>query len=656
MKRFLLFNVSVLALLMMFALPINAAQADGITTSVSPAAAPIHSGGCGNDNDSTNSSNVTWSFDSATGILTISGSGEMRDYNHPHHPPYYYLRDDIQGIVIESGVTGIGNRAFRNFEDLTSVTFADSVTSIGESSFANCDKLTEFAIPNNITDIGKYAFSGCWRITSLTIGEGVTSIGKGAFEDLKKLVSIQWNATNVADFSTHDEVFNFAGFFTDGITVTFGEKVTAIPAYAFFTSSYNTPRIKTATVNEGTTSIGDYAFGRLKSLTSITIPFSTTSIGCHAFYKYSEDFLIYGYTFSYAETYADENEIPFSSLGYKYFDILYYDGEDQLTLTPAEYAYGVGESNLPTPEKTGHIFDGWYNNEDLTGDTVTAIDTAQTGAFGLYAKWTLTTYDITVTAGENGSITPDSATVNFGDDQAFTITPDTGYEIEDVLIDGTSVGAVESYTFEDVTTNHTIAATFKKAITITFTDVPAGIEFEGYVYDLAGKGIICGYANDDGTYEFRPYQNITRAEFATILARMSGEDLSAYENKYSFKDIPEEFWATEYIEWAYQKGVVKGIGGGKFAPDDPITRQEMAVMIYRFATVYKGETLPQNNAALTFTDVGDIASWAAEAVSAMQQAGIIDGIANSNGTFRFAPESNAIRAHAAKMISVYLSL
>ncbi len=165
-----------------------------------------------------------------------------------------------------------------------------------------------------------------------------------------------------------------------------------------------------------------------------------------------------------------------------------------------------------------------------------------------------------------------------------------------------------------------------------------------YVNYLAARGIIKGTGNG----KFSPDAEITRAQFVTILANLSGDDLSGYTSS-SFSDVKSTDWYFAAIQWAYENGVAAG-SDGKFNPDANITRQDIAVMILRYAEKVAGYTLPQTTGAVTFADSADIASYAVDAVAAMQRAGIISG--NSSGSF--APADNATRAQAAKMVALLL--
>ena len=177
-----------------------------------------------------------------------------------------------------------------------------------------------------------------------------------------------------------------------------------------------------------------------------------------------------------------------------------------------------------------------------------------------------------------------------------------------------------------------------------FNDVKGNQWFAPYVYDLADRGIL----NGKGNGKFEPEGNVTRAEFAKILAYASKDELKQYEGDSPFADCGSH-WSKTNINWAYANGIVKGKSETTFAPNAEITREEMATMIYRYAD-YKDLALPKKADKITFKDADKIGSWAKEAVAAMQQANIIGGY--PDGTFL--PKNQASRAEAAKMISVFL--
>lgn len=161
---------------------------------------------------------------------------------------------------------------------------------------------------------------------------------------------------------------------------------------------------------------------------------------------------------------------------------------------------------------------------------------------------------------------------------------------------------------------------------------------------LTNKGIINGTSAD----KFSPNDSITRAQFAQILAKMSAEDLSDYQQG-SFTDVKASEWYAPAVNWAAERGIAAG-SNGKFSPNAKITRQDMAVMLQRYMeNVYSRKT-EATIAKIEFTDETMIAAYAKDAVTAMQTRGIISGIADGSG-YRFEPTASATRAQAAVMIA-----
>ena len=133
--------------------------------------------------------NLTWTLD-ADGTLTISGTGAMKDYNAADNLSPAYMNSNVKKVVIEDGVTSIGELAFYKCISLTNITIPDSITCIEYAAFHGCSSLSSITIPNSVTSIGIYAFVVCSSLTSITIPDGVTSIGYGAFSDCSSLKTI----------------------------------------------------------------------------------------------------------------------------------------------------------------------------------------------------------------------------------------------------------------------------------------------------------------------------------------------------------------------------------------------------------------------------------------------------------------------------------
>ena len=217
--------------------------------------------------------NANWVM-TADGTLTISGKGRISNYNdYSNRAPWYACGKYIKSIVIESGVTGIGNYAFYYCEALTSVTIPNTVTAIGDEAFRNCKALTGVTIPNSVTTIGDGAFSYCEALTGMTIPGSVKTISGRAFSSCTSLRSVTIpNGVTVIDESL------FYGC-TSLTSVTIPKSVTSIGWSAFFRCS----SLKSVNIPSSVTSIAYRAYSGCTSLTSVTIPNSVTAIYANAF-------------------------------------------------------------------------------------------------------------------------------------------------------------------------------------------------------------------------------------------------------------------------------------------------------------------------------------------------------------------------------------
>ena len=213
---------------------------------------------------------VTWEL-SEDGTLTISGT-DMPDYIG-NAAPWSSNKSSIMKVVINDGVTNIGDKAFYDYPYLRSVNISNSVTSIGYLAFAR-SVVRSIAIPNSVTSIGNSAFSRCSGLTSVTIPNSVTSIGDSAFYGCSGLtsVTIPNSVTGIGKRS----FMNCSGL----TSVTIPNSVTSIGDYAFADCS----SLTSVTIPNSVTSIGEEAFYDCSGLTSVTIPNSVTSIGGYAFY------------------------------------------------------------------------------------------------------------------------------------------------------------------------------------------------------------------------------------------------------------------------------------------------------------------------------------------------------------------------------------
>lgn len=457
--------------------------------------------------------------------------------------------------------------------------------------------------------------------------------------------------------------------------------------------------------------------------------------------------LFTGWTFN-------ENETKYTA-GWGAPVTLTYDANDATSGTaPEANNYGSGATvtvlgNTGSLAKTGYTFAGWNTKADGNGTTYQEGNTFTiTGNTTLYAKWTEsssggtteTYYTITATAGANGSITPDgTVTVNKGSSQSFTITAASGYEVADVIVDGKNVGAVKSYTFTDVTGNHTIEATFKTTggsgtgggstggdaadtyYTITATAgtggsiSPTGSVFvredldktftitpdKGYVIanvivdgksvgavksytfeDVSKKHTIkatfapadehrnpqtgvdmnfedvsetdwfyesVAYVFDEGLMNgtsattFSPYLDTTRGMIVTILHRLAGSD--APEDVAPFLDVTSDQYYSTAVAWAYENGIVSGYSAEAFGPNDAITREQMAAILMNYAKFMGYDTTAAADLS-KFSDADKISGYAVQSMAWANASGLING----KGDSILDPTGNAQRCEVAAIL------
>ena len=214
----------------------------------------------------------------------------MPNYDiYKNEAPWYNDRGEIKKVVIENGVTNIGNYAFYDSGNLTSVDIPNSVTSIGDCAFQDCYGLTSIEIPNSVTSIEKCAFWQCSGLTSVTIGNSVTSIGNHAFIRCKALTSVE-----IPNSVT--SIGKSAFCFCESLaSVTIGNSVTSIGDYAF----NNCSRLTSIEIPSSVASIGYKVFAKCPALTSITVEKGNTKYdsrdNCNAIIETSSNKLIQGY-------------------------------------------------------------------------------------------------------------------------------------------------------------------------------------------------------------------------------------------------------------------------------------------------------------------------------------------------------------------------
>ena len=296
---------------------------------------------------------------------------------------------------------------------------------------------------------------------------------------------------------------------------------------------------------------------------------------------------------------------------------LTFDTNGGSAIAPITQDYGTAITAPADPTKTGYTFAGWTPAIPATmpaeNMTIKAQWRYNGGGSSGYSYYT-----IKATAGTGGSISPSgNVSVREGRDQTFTITPDKGYAVANVKIDGKSIGAVKSYTFENVRRTHTIEVIFMKANgnpqTGVFVDVAEGSYYEEAIDWAVEKGITNGVSSN----MFAPNDPCTRAQIVTFLWRAAGSP--APKSISSFTDVPADAFYAKAVAWAVENGITSGTGESKFSPNATCTRAQAVTFLYR------ASGSPAVSGSAEFSDVSATAFYA-DAVAWAAKKGITTGI------------------------------
>ena len=308
---------------------------------------------------------------------------------------------------------------------------------------------------------------------------------------------------------------------------------------------------------------------------------------------------------------------------------------------PSTYTIETKAFTLKNPTKSGYTFTGW-SGTGLDGEnnmTVT-IPTGSTGNRIYTAHWryngsghSYSYYTIKATAGAGGSISPSgNVSVREGRDQTFTITPDKGYAVANVKIDGKSIGAAKSYTFENVSRTHTIEVIFMKANgnpqTGVFVDVATGSYYEDAVDWAVENGITKG---TDDTH-FSPDGICTRAQAVTFLWRTAGSPKPEIRTM-PFTDVPVGSYYYDAVLWAVGNGITKGTSDTTFSPNMTCTRAQIVAFLWR------SEKSPAAGTANPFADVKSTAYYADAVLWAVKE-----NITKGTTSTTFSPNADCTRA------------
>ena len=630
--------------------------------------------------------------------LTISGTGVMPDFNFPEGnlaPWWNYealgmltsfgnfkLEGELKKVVIKDGVTNVGSYALFFLPAATQVTLPESVTRIGRYGIAMCSKLTGMSIPKGVTEIGDFGLAGN-GLTAVTLPDGLQSLGRGAFDTCTSLTNTTLPAAITAVpgkcFANCTKLLNvkYAGTVTaigerafegcKSLTAApIPETVTELGASAFTGCTALTD----VTLPAGVAAIPDGCFQGCIALKDMKLPGTVTSVGHNAFTGCTAlgDVRCYGAPPTVQPAGAAEHSFEPAIVTIHYNPDPVYgwtldaDGKWQGYTVSSKGAclhtgYGTHENTVPaTCGEAGRT----ETICDNCGEVVSTKEIPATGAH----TW------------DNGKVTTEPTETTPGV-RTFTCTvcgevktetiPATGahthkWDAGKVTTEPTATTpGVRTYTCTicGQTRTEIIPATGSAVCpggaacpSFRFRDVPAPSNWahEGIDYCVR-RSLMVG----TGVGTFSPDMACSRAQIVQILYNLSG-DKTDYGNYYlPFTDVAPGDWFYEAVAWAYANDIVAGTSASTFAPNDVITREQMAVILYGYTAKFAPEFTGNAASLSTFPDAGSVANWAYAAMSWAVGNGLISGM-GSGGVSYLAPQGSATRAQASAIIMRYCQL
>lgn len=262
-----------------------------------------------------------------------------------------------------------------------------------------------------------------------------------------------------------------------------------------------------------------------------------------------------------------------------------------------------------------------------------------------------TTYKVTTSAVNNGGVNASPSNAEKGATITITLSPDKGYKLDKLTVtdgSGKSVSTVKKsdtvYTFTMPASAVTVGVSYAKAdetpSKTTFNDVSANDWFASAVDYVTGKGMMNGTAANT----FSPKANTTRGMVVTVLYRLENQPSTSAA---SFTDVASGAYYANAVAWANANGIVSGYGSGKFGPNDKVTREQLAAILYRYAQYKKYDvSVGEDTNILSYNDAQSISSYAIPAIQWACGAGVVTGKSGS----KLDPKGNATRAEVAVML------
>lgn len=530
--------------------------------------------------------------------------------------------------------------------------------------------------------------------TTTVSGNGVNAAAKSVANDnavtadtavVAKLNEAIGNGTVGAD-DTHIVIQTYLDMKIVGVSATDEQKTISVdiqPMYRTVATTADVANNPSAEIvlkaEDGKTvnavPIGDAKPLEVNSAVTVVVPvpegFANSSIGLVV--KHEKDNQLVGYhkgTYSSSrKTVTFTNDKGFSTFTVMYdkrsTKIQYVDKDGHNIGSAKSYSPSNVNDTLPTTAaESGYVFNGWkfegidgvyttLTDELLTklaakGGKVSATPDFSKRSSGSSGK---TTYKVTTSAVNNGGVNASPSNAEKGATITITLSPDKGYKLDKLTVtdgSGKTVSTVKKsdtvYTFTMPASAVKVGVSYVKATETPsetkFNDVSANDWFASAVDYVTGKGMMNGTADNT----FSPKANTTRGMVVTVLYRLENQPSTSAA---SFTDVASGAYYANAVAWANANGIVSGYGSGKFGPNDKVTREQLAAILYRYAQYKKYDvSVGEDTNILSYNDAQSISSYAIPAIQWACGAGVVTGKSGS----KLDPKGNATRAEVAAML------
>ena len=623
--------------------------------------------------------------------LTISGEGEMPDFEGTGDPvcPWENEKQKIKKVIIEKGVTNIGKNAFRGCSELAEVHISKTVKKIGDAAFRDCTALTQIDIPDSVNSVGSFAFIGCTRLTevhthwknSYEINFGlfvfykygdswpenrVIYVPDGYKDNFKSNPNGAWGEWNVQgeNYTVSFDGGNASGYMQP--VGTSGDYTLPDCGFTYDTAAFEYWALESSDGKKAgyprdvfpvTEDVTLYANWTL----IIVIPDPEPPTVCiHNWGEWTSNGNgTHTRTCLNNSSHTETGNCSGGTATCTEKAVCEICNADYGELNASNHTGGTEvrgrvEATTSADGYTGDTYCKGCNTKIATGESIPKEDSGDSPSGGSSSGGSSsssgggggTTY-YTLTFETNGGGSMQAIRAARGktlDLSAYTPMRD-GYDFGGWYADK---DLTQRITEIKLSGSKTVYADWKKrepdepdAVKNPFADVNAGDWFYRDVLFSYEKGLMSGM----DAAAFAPYANTTRAQIAAIFYRMEGSP--AVEGENSFTDVVRDSgtaWFYDAVTWAQQNGIMGGYGNSSFAPNDPITREQLAAIFYRYAQ-YKGYDTTQGGMAIReFDDYESISDYAMGAMAWAVNTGLVKG--DSNLLY---PKGTATRAELAAL-------